>query len=184
MPAHVPAVCNLTRLMKMMPECARTGSALVRGTGQPPRTRLDKYFAEYTLWTVAAVLIAHSACVRKTVPRCRSELPMLPPHGSAITKTLIDVDGVIGGDRPFRIQLRITRTQRGWRYLCPRCDRRAAVIYFPPDSVEPTCRVCLRLVYECQYDKLPPWAQGMRYQFERMRSERRAVGVAPRLPTP
>jgi hypothetical protein len=88
----------------------------------------------------------------------------LPSRWNALT-SVIPVEGVIGGDRPFRIRLRVTRTQRGWRFLCPRCGRRSAVVYFPPDAVEPACRVCLRLVYECQYDKLPAWAQAMRYQF-------------------
>src|SRR5271163_4510532 len=83
------------------------------------------------------------------------DLPMLlrRSDGDRIAETV--VDGVIGGTRPFRVQLQVTRTKQGWRCLCPSCDRRAAVLYFPPDSVEPGCRVCLRLVYECQYDKLP-----------------------------
>lgn len=95
----------------------------------------------------------------------------LPSTGHALTETVIPVEGVIGGDRPFRVQLRITRTQRGWRYLCPRCDRRAAVIYFPPDSNEPACRVCLRLVYECQYNGYMSLGAAMlRYSFEQIRS--------------
>lgn len=102
------------------------------------------------------------------------ELPMLPPRGSAISKTMIDVEGVIGGTRQFRIRLQVRRTKQGWRCLCPSCDRRAGVIYFPPDSVEPGCRVCLHLVYESQYDKLPPWTQAMRYEFERIRSAKRS----------
>ena len=100
------------------------------------------------------------------------DLPILLRRSGGETITSVDVDGVIGGTRPFRIQLQVRRTKQGWRCLCPSCNRRAAVIYFPPDSVEPECRVCLRLVYECQYDKLPPWAQAMRYQFERMRESR------------
>lgn len=91
------------------------------------------------------------------------------------TITAVDVDGVIGGTRPFRTQLQVRRTKQGWRCLCPRCDRRAAVIYFPPDSVEPACRVCLRLTYDSQYKKWPAWVEATRYWFERMRSRRAPV---------
>ena len=94
----------------------------------------------------------------------------LPSRHPVATETKTTVEGLIGGVRPFRVRLRVIRTLRGWRYLCPRCDRRSAVLYFPPDSVEAECRVCLRLVYECQYDKLPAWAQAIRYEFERLRS--------------
>jgi len=100
------------------------------------------------------------------------DLPILLRRRIGETITLVDVDGVIGGTRPFRIQLQVRRTKQGWRCLCPNCNRRAAVIYIPLDSVEPECRVCLRLVYECQYDKLPAWAQAFRYEFERLRSGR------------
>ena len=89
------------------------------------------------------------------------DLPILLRRSGGETITSVDVDGVIAGTRPFRIQLQVRRTKQGWRCLCPSCNRRAMVIYFPPDSVEPACRVCLRLVYECQYDKLPAWASVM-----------------------
>lgn len=87
------------------------------------------------------------------------------------TDAVIPLSGTIGGVLPFQLEIRVMRTAAGWRCLCPRCNRRAAMIYFPPNSTEPGCRVCLRLVYDSQYEKLPVWAQAMRYEFEQMREK-------------
>jgi hypothetical protein len=50
--------------------------------------------------------------------------------------------------------LRLFRSTRGWRCMCPRCGRSAATIYFPLllKSHEPGCRICLELVYGSQYE--------------------------------
>jgi hypothetical protein len=95
-------------------------------------------------------------------------LPGLPRHSSPGAHAKLVLDGTIEGSRPFRTPLEIMRTKKGWRCLCPRCNRRSAVIYFPPDSNEPACRICLGLVYSSQYDKLPAWAKIMRYHMQRL----------------
>ena len=95
-------------------------------------------------------------------------LPMLPSSHCAVTNATIAVEGTIEGVRPFSIHLNVIRSKQGWRCECPKCNRHSAVIYFPPDSTEPACRVCLRLVYNSQYDKLPIWAQIMRYQMQQL----------------
>lgn len=51
--------------------------------------------------------------------------------------------------------LRLVPTPRAWLCYCPQCGRRAAVLYFPPGSIELGCRVCLKIVYESQYDYTP-----------------------------
>jgi len=116
-------------------------------------------------------------CAALTIGMVR--LPMRHPMG---TETETTVEGVIGGVRQFRIRVRVTRTQRGWRFLCPECGRHSAVLYFPPDSVEAECRVCLRLVYECQYDKLPAWASVMRAITEDLRRRHRLRGLTESKP--
>jgi hypothetical protein len=83
-------------------------------------------------------------------------LPNLPilPRSDPMAETVVfgEVHGV-----PVRFNLRLVRTARTWLCFCPQCSRRAAVLYFPPGSVEPGCRACLRLVYESQYEYTPEW---------------------------
>lgn len=82
-------------------------------------------------------------------------LPNLPPRRTPITK--LDLDIVAGPPAyspPINFTLRLARSTRGWRCLCPRCGRSAATIYFPLvlESHEPGCRICLQLVYGSQYE--------------------------------
>jgi hypothetical protein len=49
---------------------------------------------------------------------------------------------------------------RPW-YFCPRCSRRASKLYAPVVGVL-GCRVCLKLVYKCQYRKESTWTRFLR----------------------
>ncbi len=79
-------------------------------------------------------------------------LPDLPPRGSPIKHLEIGIVNETPGFNPVTATLRLYRSSRGWRCLCPRCGRSAASIYFPLESREPGCRVCLGLVYGSQYE--------------------------------
>ena len=89
-------------------------------------------------------------------------LPYLPPRAYRGLEAVLQVSGDLSGVLPFQFRLRVIRTSCAWLCFCPHCGRRAAVIYFPPGSPEPGCRVCLRLVYSSQYEYMPEWAVRMR----------------------
>jgi len=82
-------------------------------------------------------------------------LPNLPPRGSRITKLELGIVAGPPGYGPISVNLRLSRSSRVWRYLCPRCRRCATTIYFRLllESHEPGCRICLELVYGSQYEK-------------------------------
>ena len=83
-------------------------------------------------------------------------IPNLPPLPRPNPEAEIPVSGDAAGV-PFFIRLRVIRTTHAWLCFCPRCGKRAAVLYFPPGSADPSCRACLRLVYGSQYDYTPAW---------------------------
>jgi hypothetical protein len=81
-----------------------------------------------------------------------SQLPDLESPGYRLARDIRDITGTVhGGTVPFRLRAELVRGSRGWRFLCPRCGRPARTLYFPPNSAETGCRICLRLVYSSQY---------------------------------
>src|SRR2546422_111854 len=79
-----------------------------------------------------------------------SMVPDLEPPGYRLTRVEREINGIVHGALPFRLKVLVVRGSRGWRFLCLRCGRNARILYFPPNSTEPGCRVCLRLVYSSQ----------------------------------
>jgi len=78
----------------------------------------------------------------------------LPARGSPIKNIQSGIVATLPDFSPMTVTTRLVRSTRGWRWLCPRCGRGAATIYFPlaSESHEPGCRVCLELVYDSQYE--------------------------------
>lgn len=74
-------------------------------------------------------------------------IPGIPPSNPRLTAVMRDVSGVIGGKLPFQLRLKLMYGHRGWACICPRCERRAFILYFPPGSAEAACRTCLGLSY-------------------------------------
>lgn len=72
-----------------------------------------------------------------------------------------EANGVTVNSNDYDYRVRLTKTKcniAGWRYwfLCPliiegkKCDRRASVLYLPPDSEYFGCRHCHDLIYQSQ----------------------------------
>lgn len=73
-------------------------------------------------------------------------IPGIPPSNPRLTAIEGDISGVIG-QLPFQFRLKLTRGHRGWACICPKCERRVFILYFPPGSAEAACRTCLGLSY-------------------------------------
>jgi len=69
-----------------------------------------------------------------------------------------------GKSAVHRVAVTSTRLRGGgtrpW-FTCPRCRRRVGKLYATAANVL-GCRVCLKLVYKCQYRKLSFWARLLR----------------------
>ena len=69
-----------------------------------------------------------------------------------------------GKSAVYRVAVTVTHLHSGsmrpW-FSCPRCRRRAGRLYAPAVEVL-GCRVCLKLVYRCQYRKQTMWARLLR----------------------
>ena len=74
-------------------------------------------------------------------------VPGIPPSNPRLTRVERDISGVIGGELPFRLRLKLAYGHRGWAYLCPKCQNRVFILYFPPASLDLACRACLGLSY-------------------------------------
>jgi hypothetical protein len=74
-------------------------------------------------------------------------MPGIPPSNPRLTAVMRDISGVIGGELPFQLRLKLTYGHRGWAYCCPECERRAFILYFAPHSIDAQCQYCLRLSY-------------------------------------
>ncbi len=74
-------------------------------------------------------------------------VPGIPPSNPRLTLVYRDISGVIGGNLTFQLRLKVAYGHRGWAYVCPACQRRAFILYFPPGSTQAACRTCLNLSY-------------------------------------
>jgi hypothetical protein len=90
-------------------------------------------------------------------------LPNLPapPHPCSVIEMS---SGIEFGGPPFCFTLRLIRTSNAWLCFCPRCGRRAAVLYFPPGSTEPNSAAAPAYgsVFESQYQHTPACANYIR----------------------
>jgi hypothetical protein len=68
----------------------------------------------------------------------------------------LDISGTAAGVS-FCFTVKVIRGRRGWVFVCPKCQRTARTLYFPPGCDQPGCRNCLQLVYDRQY-----WSPDMR----------------------
>jgi hypothetical protein len=82
-------------------------------------------------------------CTALTVQMC----PGIPPSNPRLTRVERDISGVIGGELKFQIRLKLAYGHRGWAFLCPECQKRSFLLYFPPRSTNAACRACLNLSY-------------------------------------
>lgn len=73
--------------------------------------------------------------------------PGIPPSNPRLKRVERDISGVIGGELKFHVCLKLDYGHRGWAFLCPKCQKRAFTLYFPPRSTGPACRNCLNLSY-------------------------------------
>jgi hypothetical protein len=107
-----------------------------------------------------------------------SQLQDLNAPGYRLKRDIQDITGTVhGGTMPFRLKVELVRGSRGWRFLCPRCGRAARTLYFPPNSTEPGCRICLRLVYRSQYTNPAQWNQYYSYRMSLKPEERREFAL-------
>jgi hypothetical protein len=84
-----------------------------------------------------------------------------------------EIRGTVAG-LPIHLRLKLVRGSHGWLFVCPQCQRTARVLHFPPESAEPGCRVCLKLLYESQ-----SWTRDMRitrawFAYDRWQAEQYA----------
>jgi hypothetical protein len=122
-------------------------------------------------------------------------LPNLPRRGTSAPRELsVPVTGTLNLS-PFDIRLTLVRTRRGWLALCPRCNRRAAVLFFScdpdqhplipttpapsPASIQPACRVCVGLAYRSQTLSKPPAPSPSLPDFPRLVETLSALGTIP-----
>jgi hypothetical protein len=89
------------------------------------------------------------------------------PHGRPAPDATVTLTWADGGQTRVRVNLTTTKPHFGgvrYWYVCPHCGRRSAKLYATNRERTVACRVCLRLVYSCQYRK--GWRQAL---FRRIR---------------
>jgi len=103
--------------------------------------------------------------MRTWVERCATiGIAKSASQGQAEKAITVQVSDPSGRSTVVRIAIAVTHPHFGgvrpW-YVCPRCGRRAGKLY-AADVALLACRICLGLVYKCQYRKDMIWARCVR----------------------